>query len=141
MGEASANPWGELLFWFAPSGQQFRLLGKVTMVTADTADPALQKVRKAGCRGGWVPSGHACICSPGGTCCTHACILTDTRLAASGGLMPEMTTGRSRVFLTSAACAPWLPAGPGGGVGGYAQLRPRPAAPHLAGASIHPTGG
>jgi PPOX class probable FMN-dependent enzyme len=40
------RPWGEACWYFTKTREQFRFLGKLTIVTADYADESLQKARR-----------------------------------------------------------------------------------------------
>lgn len=44
MGEIAHNPWAEVAWYFPDTREQFRLLGKLSVVNAATADEKLQKV-------------------------------------------------------------------------------------------------
>lgn len=55
VGEVAGNPWAEVAWYFPDSREQFRLLGRLSVVDAATADEKLQKVR----RGAW-GCGGAC---------------------------------------------------------------------------------
>jgi hypothetical protein len=45
--DVAGNPWAEVAWYFPDSREQFRMLGRLTLVDAASQDAALQKV---GCR-------------------------------------------------------------------------------------------
>jgi hypothetical protein len=45
IGEIAHNPWAEVAWYFPNTREQFRVLGKLTIVDSQTDDAALQKVR------------------------------------------------------------------------------------------------
>ncbi|PSC70073.1 pyridoxamine 5 -phosphate oxidase isoform B [Micractinium conductrix] len=47
VGEIAHNPWAEVAWYFPDTREQFRLLGKLSVVNAATADEKLQKGRRA----------------------------------------------------------------------------------------------
>ena len=47
MEDVAGNPWAEVAWYFPDSREQFRMLGRLTLVDAASQDAALQKV---GCR-------------------------------------------------------------------------------------------
>ncbi|NJR39657.1 MAG: pyridoxamine 5'-phosphate oxidase [Leptolyngbyaceae cyanobacterium CSU_1_4] len=44
--QIQAQPWGEICWYFPKTREQFRILGQLTLVTADHADEELLKARK-----------------------------------------------------------------------------------------------
>ena len=45
--QISAKPWAEACWYFSKSREQFRLAGKLTLVTAQVLEPTLQSARRA----------------------------------------------------------------------------------------------
>lgn len=45
MQEIAHNPWGELVFYFKGTHDQFRILGKLQTITHDEMDEESQRVR------------------------------------------------------------------------------------------------
>lgn len=44
VGEVAHNPWAEVAWYFPNTREQFRVLGKLTVVDSQTDDDVLQKV-------------------------------------------------------------------------------------------------
>ncbi len=42
--EIARSPWGEVAWYFPKTREQFRLLGRLSVVEVDTQDAALQQV-------------------------------------------------------------------------------------------------
>lgn len=50
MGDVAHSPWAEVAWYLPDSREQFRLLGRLTVVDAQTEDAALQQASR---RGSW----------------------------------------------------------------------------------------
>lgn len=90
--EIARSPWGEVAWYFPGTREQFRLLGRLTVVGAATEDAALQKVGREGHR---APregeNGHAA--SMRGACPQRA-----RPAAAVGAHLLRQAPGRNHMF-------------------------------------------
>lgn len=59
MADIARSPWAEAAWYFPESREQFRLVGRLSLVAADTPDAALQQARMRPVWGG----GGSLVCA------------------------------------------------------------------------------